>query len=199
GGNPVDSAIQPSVSGDGRFVVFTLLGDGTSGVFVRDRDLRTTTAVPHNGVGLDGKPITIDTARVGSISRDGCHVVFAGTFNRAGAVRVEVFAWDRCSQPQGPAAELSTVSARDAFDLDPITPSGGPFVAFPVISPVEGGSTFQLFLVDRDPDGNGVFQGPTAVVPMPASGRVLRGASSPALTDEAPGRPVQLLFVTDLD
>jgi hypothetical protein len=193
------STLGTSVSGDGRFAVFTALdGADDDGVFVRDRQTKTTIKVPNQGITVSAQPVTFLRTRLGEISRDGCHVVFGAEFGPSQNVRAEVFAWDRCAEPNGPAHIVSQTGQDDLFDLGPAVSSNGRFVAFSLVSIVNDSPTFRLFVADRDFDGNGSFAGSPKIVEMPSSRRSLRGAQSPAFTDEFAGG-AQLGFVTDVD
>jgi len=152
------SSEKPSVSGSGRFVAFAssatnlVLNDTNAkvDVFVRDRELDTTTRVSVSSAGVQGN----DRSERPAISEDGRFVAFesratnlvAGDVN-AGA---DVFVFDRqTSQIECISVDLAGVPARGDF---PALSADGRYVCFRGRDAVLGQPTVggdDIFLRDR--------------------------------------------------
>ncbi len=73
GGQFIDEAEKPAISGDGRYVAFAAFGPGaTVQVYLRDRVARTTTLISHAPVGPVGNGVSTDP----SVSGNGRYVAF---------------------------------------------------------------------------------------------------------------------------
>ena len=173
-------AILPALTPDGRFVAFeskaTNLAPADNNadewdIFVRDRQTETTTqvSVTNNGVGGN------DSSRNPAITPDGRFVAFesrADNFDRDNGLGTwDIFIHDRDFDGNG-SFDLGTSRTfqmsingiglggnDDSFD--PSVSSDGRFVAFESDADnlVDGDNNGvrDIFLHDRDPDGNGVF------------------------------------------
>jgi Tol biopolymer transport system component len=156
------------LSADGRWLVFGSFGsnlvpndaDGTEDVFLRDRWTRTTTciSVDPNGVPRGGHP-------GGCATPDGRWVVFESNASNlvAGDTngQVDIFVRDvslgttvRVSVATG-GAQANALSTMSAISAD------GRFVVFASdasnLVAGDSGTQRDIFLHDRDPDGNGIF------------------------------------------
>lgn len=179
-----DSSRYPSVSADGRFVAFVTqasLGPGDTNskvrdVYVRDRDAR--------GDGAFDEPGDVATVRVNltaeggqggassdnaALSGDGRHVAFDSVFTFAGEDLnglVDLFARDRAL---GATVRLSLGAdgtPHNAPSGDPAISADGRFVAFTTRAafvPEDTNGSDDVYVRDRDPDGNGVLDEPGSV------------------------------------
>jgi Tol biopolymer transport system component len=141
GGGFFNGAFNPSVSDDGRFVVFESNANNlvdfefTTGtqIYLRDRQLGTTTLVSRGTAGIGGN----GTSELPTISGDGSTVVFQSaasdlvTGDTNGSI--DVFVWDRASGNITRVSVSSTGAqadrpASDAFG--PAISANGRYVAF---------------------------------------------------------------------
>jgi len=181
-------SLQPSVSSDGRYVVFTTYatnlvpGDSNnaSDVVVRDRRTATTTLV---SVSNDGQQASL-WSREPKISADGRYIVFTseapnlipGDSNRAD----DIFLRDQRTGVLGQVTHSYSFSGQPSISAD------GRFTAFTSfggdIVPGDANSTFDVFLYDRrsgatgrisssyiDPETNGI----SALPVISADGRLV--------------------------
>ncbi|HMD36177.1 MAG TPA: LamG-like jellyroll fold domain-containing protein, partial [Vicinamibacterales bacterium] len=162
-----------SISGDGRHVVFSssawdlVAGDynGLDDVFLRDRSMGTTTRL---SVGLYGDESN-GLSQQAAISTNGRHVVFA-----SGATNLldgdtnnhwDVFVRDLDANRTVRVSVSSTEVQGDADSYWPSISADGRYVVFISSSTTFAPNTVQygptqVYLHDRDTDGNGIFDEP---------------------------------------
>ncbi len=140
------------ISGDGRYVAFesgqtNLVDDDTNGrsdIFVRDRDLSTTTRVSLSSAGDEGN----GSSRFPSISNDGRYVAFASGANNFVAVDIngdfDIFVRDRTTNTTTRVSIDSAGVQADGYSEYPFISGDGRYVAF------QSGATN---LVDGDTNG----------------------------------------------
>ncbi|WP_413162069.1 DUF4347 domain-containing protein [Capilliphycus salinus ALCB114379] len=184
-------AILPALTPDGRFVAFESKannlapGDNNADewdIFVRDRQTETTTRVSVNNNGVGGNA----SSRNPVITPDGRFVAFESRANNLdrdnGLGTWDIFIHDRDFDGNG-SFDLGTQRTfqmsingiglggnNDSFD--PSISSDGRFVVFESDADnLVGGDNNgvrDIFLHDRDPDGNGVFdQGNSTIIRLP--------------------------------
>ncbi len=141
GGGFFNGAFNPSVSDDGRFVVFESNANNlvdfefTTGtqIYLRDRQLGTTTLVSRGTAGIGGN----GTSELPTISGDGSTVVFQSaasdlvTGDTNGSI--DVFVWDRASGNITRVSVSSTGAQADRPASDTFGPAisaNGRYVAF---------------------------------------------------------------------
>jgi Tol biopolymer transport system component len=173
-----DSSTDPSISSDGRYVAFESRasnlvaagGDMLEDIYVHERETGITTRVSENTLGDEADGFSLDP----SISSDGRYVAFlsdatdlvAGDTN----VKVDIFVHDRQT---GATTRVSVDSAgneaNEASSSASIS-SDGRYVAFDSIADnlVAGDTLFPIgfrdvFVRDRDADGNGTYDEPLGV------------------------------------
>jgi len=193
GGAPGAGGSGPSgplaISSSGRYVVFATTdslvpadGNGALDVYVRDRTNGTTERV---SVKADGSSITSGVVSAGPITPDGRYALFTAsgtgiTANDTLAV-VDVFVRDRVA---GTTRMISVASngAPAAADSTSASMSGdGRFVVFTsAASNLAGGGWSNVFVHDRDADGNGVFDEPSG------SATTLVSAAAPGVGGNGP-------------
>ena len=156
-----------ALSGDGRYIAFTanypLISsdtNGTSDIYVRDR---ATGLVELISMGFDGSPADGDSDPA-AISEDGRHVAFLSTSSNLVTDDTngnqDVFVHDRLTHTTslvsiGVAGETTGYGLYEGISLS----ADGRFVTFMAIFGAPG-SPWSLYLRDRDPDMNGVFDEP---------------------------------------
>ncbi len=177
---------DPHLSRDGRFVVFAstatnlVAGDtnGVADIFVRDLQEGTTTLLSRSSAGVIGNLASVQP----DISANGRYVVFAsaagnltiGDFNGRG----DIFLHDRDTDNDGIFDEAGAISTR-VISLDgegsiangssdrPAISDNGRYVVYESLAsnliPNDTNSLPDIFLHDRDMDGNGIFDEPGGV------------------------------------
>jgi hypothetical protein len=161
-----------AVSADGRFVVFkskiaTLVANDTNGlddIFVRDRVTNTTArvSVSSNGAQANGM------SDYPSISADGRFVVFGSPATNlvpddANGSVWDVFVHDLVTHTTSLVSRSSADGPVDNNNTVAVISAGGRYVAFLTASYTldpRVTSNVQLFMRDRDFDGNGIFDEP---------------------------------------
>lgn len=159
------SSSAPSISADGRFVVFDsaatnlVAGDtnGIADVFVHDRTAGTTHRVSVSGAGRQGDRSS-STASTTSISADGrfiafdsaaAHLVPADTNNRS-----DVFVRDRRAGTTSLVSRSSNGAQGDDSSGEPAISANGRYVAFTSLARLVAGQTGgqdNVFVRDRGP------------------------------------------------
>ncbi len=218
GGEVVVGKSGLAVSADGRFVGFIstsdLAGDGAdpaSSMFVRDRQLGRTVAisrttaganVPHTSVYAlditpDGRHVCFESdGSYTSINAHGNSGIYVrdrdtdrdGIFDEPGAVQTVLMSRPLVGEPNG-GADGCSMSA------------DGRYVTFgsPDANLVAGDANFatrDIFVADRDPDGNGAFdEGPPRIEIASVNGTTQGNAGSGGASITPDGRSV--LFQTD--
>ena len=182
-----DYSYNPSISGDGRYVVFTsdatnlVAGDnnGLSDIFIRDVTANTTTRVSVSCDNIDpngwsDKP---------SISADGNYVAYhSNAYNLVGDPHglptpcrgdttqntVDVFVWNRNTNQTSLISVDNAGNQGNQWSNNPVISSDGRYVAFWSVATnlVPGGTTggrTHIFFHDRDTDADGIFDEPGAI------------------------------------
>jgi len=178
-----DDSTRPTISADGRYIAYrskatTLLGlgvdtNGDDDIFLYDRIDKTTIRVSVNSAGEQS--VGGDSDRP-AISADGRYIAFSSrahnlvagdqpTFDplTCGACTgaEDVFVYDRIDQTTVRVSVASNGTAGDDASVRPAISSTGRFVAFEsrATNLVAGDTNGveDIFVHDRDPDGNGVF------------------------------------------
>ena len=168
-------ASRHSISADGRFVVMTsnaydLVPDDwnwSNDVFLRDRMTGTTTRVSVTDAGGE----TPEGASFGVISANGRHVAFASAaqFTPGDTNGVwDIFVRDLDAGRTVRVSIATDGTQADADSYFPVLSATGRFVAFVSTASnlAAGGAQYQpgqVYVHDRDADGNGVFDEPGAV------------------------------------
>ena len=185
---------RPAVSADSRYVAFESfaknLVDGdtnnASDIFVRDRDMGTTARVSVTSGGSQASGFSFQPA----ISSDGRYVAFdsdapdlvSGDSNNAS----DVFVHDRQTGATTRVSVDSAGAQADASSYSPAVSSDGRYVAFyseatNLVSDDSNGAD-DIFVRDRDTDGDGIFDEAEAVstarVSVDNGGGQADGASS---------------------
>jgi cold shock CspA family protein len=188
------SSTNPSISWDGRFVAFyagatNLVSGDTNGlfdIFVRDRHAGATTrvSVDSNGVEAIG-----GSSWFPAISSDGRFVVFGSDatnlVNGDTNGERDIFVHDRqTGATTRMSVDSSGVEANNHCD-NPCISGDGRFVAFWAdasnLVTVDTNDDRDIFVRDRDPDGNGIFDegnGVTTRVSVNSSGTQATGGDS---------------------
>lgn len=198
GGNELSR--DPAVNADGRFVAFVsgatdLTSKGAGGVFVRDRQTRTTARIPTPGAHAPGRP---------SISGDGRLVVFAA--NEDGSERTAIYLHDRQS---GGTRQVSLNRDGDLGSIEPVISDDGRVVAYisqvaaeglpdgvldVVVINLESGATAFANTSTTGAVVSARFD-PDYGIALSADGRVVAFTFGPALVAAQPGGQV---YVRDL-
>jgi Tol biopolymer transport system component len=207
GGDQADGASsQPAISADGRFIAFVsaaanLVADDTNGaddIFVHDRQTGRTVRVSVTKEGGQGD--LFGNAANPAISPNGRFVVFDSDGNLTdgdSSAWRDIFVHDRDASGDGvfdQAGDTQTVRvsvASDGSEANWHSKAGdiaddGRFVVFesgaPSLAPDKSGYTADIFLHDRDADGDGRFDEPGAVdtarISLAYDGKEANGASS---------------------
>jgi len=187
GGEGDGPSLNPSISGDGRYVAFQSEAtglvapggsDGSFHIFVRDRQMVNTTQVSVNSLGAQGN----NHSYAPSISEDGRYVAFESSATNLvagdGNGFIDIFVHDRDADADGiyddedgtyDPGEVSTV--RVSVDLDgneadgnsyaPSISSEGRYVTFyseaDNFVANDSNGTADVFVHDRDADENGTY------------------------------------------
>ena len=172
-GSDADSgSSDPSTSSSGRYVAFQsdatdLVAGGSNGsmhIFVRDRQTETTAQISVDSGGNE----TLDPSRVPSISGDGMHVAFesdadldlvAGDANPFS----DIFVRDLLAVTTTLVSVDSTGAQDIGFNFSPSVSSNGRYVAFQsdgLLVFDDTGVAPDIFVHDRDADGNGTYDEP---------------------------------------
>jgi len=189
---------RPSISGDGRYVAFrseatNLVAGDTNGlrdVFLHDMQTGVTTRASEtsSGTGGNGKsdrPVISGDGRYVAFYSDADNLV-AGDNN---AMR-DVFVYDRTDGSMVRISVSSTGAEGNADSSRPAISSDGRFIVFySDADNLVAGDTNALrdiFLHDRDPDGNGSFDtaGTTILVTNGTTGPSDGASSSPAISGD---------------
>jgi Tol biopolymer transport system component len=185
GGEGDGPSLNPSISADGRYIAFQSEAtglvapggsDGSSHIFVRDRQTLTITQVSVNSLGAQGNNHSYSP----SISEDGRYVAFdsaadnlvAGDTPVAMGGFIDIFVHDRDADGNGTYDEVGGVSTvrvsvasgggeGNGHSYSPSISGDGRYVAFyseanNVVGSDSNGST-DVFVHDRDADGNGAY------------------------------------------
>ncbi len=184
---------RPAISADGRFVAFQsdatslISGDGNArmDIFLRDRQLGTTVRISK---GLSGAESNADSS-VASISGNGRYVAFESTASNlvTGDTNVtkDAFVYDTVAGKTTRVSVSSTGAQADGESFRPQLSYDGRFVVFLsnstnlIVGDTNG--VDDIFLHDRDPDGNGLFDegnGTTVRASLSVSGTPLLVASN---------------------
>ena len=167
-GTPNGDAGLPSLSADGRYVAYTsastvqVLGDnnGQTDVFVRDRWAWTTTCASVNPIGVPagggGRPDLSDDARWVAFESSAGNLV-PGDSNAAS----DVFVRDLSNSSTVRVSVATGGAQGNGSSFEPSISDDGRFVVFTSqalnLVPNDGSSQPDVFLHDRDPDANGVY------------------------------------------
>jgi Tol biopolymer transport system component len=176
-----DSSTAPSTSADGRYVAFesfatNLVGVGNDmnnrpDVFVHDRQTGITTRVSVDSFGAEGD----NNSNFPSISSDGRYVAFESfAINLVGVgndnnLSTDVFVHDRQTGATTRVSVDSTGTEGDAGSRVPSISEDGQYVAFEsdATNLVGVGNDTNvksdIFVHDRDADGNGIYDEPGPV------------------------------------
>jgi Tol biopolymer transport system component len=206
---------DPAISSDGRYVAFEsfatnlVAGDTNDKVdiFVRDRQTGTTTRASVDSGGNQGTEASFDP----SISADGSYVAFESNANDlvAGDTNPlsDIFVHDQL----GGTTNLVSVDSAGAQDpvpsssSSPSLSSNGRYVAFDSDAELVATDTngfFDVFVHDRDADGNGTYDEPGGISTLRVSVDSAGNEATEASVDpsiSANGRYVAFSsFATDL-
>ena len=166
---------NPSISSDGRYVAFeswatNLVPDDNnymSDIFVRDRDTDTTTRVSVDSDGNDANGSSWSP----SISSDGRYVAFvSGATDLVpddGNNMSDIFVHDLQTGTTTLVSVASDGTQGDSGSNNPSISSDGPYVAFEsdatnLVADDDNGA-WDIFVHDRDVDGDGIFDEPGQV------------------------------------
>ncbi|HYC22051.1 MAG TPA: DUF4215 domain-containing protein, partial [Candidatus Bathyarchaeia archaeon] len=159
-----DDCLNPAMSADGRFVAFesratNLIANDTNGVldvFVHDRTTGVTERVSVDSGGVERSAISRNAA----ISDDGRYVAFDGTNPN----RTDVYVHDRTTGATALMSATSTGGSGNGNSGLAAISSDGRYVAFQSgatnLVPGDTNNDFDIFVRDRDSDGNGIFDEP---------------------------------------
>ena len=185
GGDPNGASGRTSVSGDGRFVIFEsaasdlTIPPGSFSLFLHDRDSdgngvfdepggTVTVGMPNAPAGALGSPTELLTA-----SRDGRHLFFA-----SGSAASSIWSYDRDTDGNGVFDEpgrtrFAQMDVNDAgtpangLSRSPSPSADGRYVAFWSLAdnlvPNDSNAVADVFVHDRDTDGDGFFDEPGAI------------------------------------
>ncbi len=197
------SLSHPAMSADGRFVAFVSRADnlapgdtnGAYDVFMHDRFLGTTTAVSVNNDGAFGNANALSYL---IISDDGRHVAFESQASNLHPLDddhlKDIFVRDLQTGTTALVSVNRDRSGNGNADSDtPVLSADGRFVAFRsdadnlVADDLNGAS--DVFVLDRDADGDGMFDEPddttTLLVSVSRTGGSGNGASQrPLISDD---------------
>ena len=166
---------SPSISADGRYVAFESFainlvavdGNGTADVFVHDLQTGTTTRVSVASGGVEGN----GGSNSPSISADGRYVAFGSDANNlVGAdtnVKSDIFVhhWQTVTTTRVSVDSLGVQGNGDSNN--PSISGDGRYVAFESLSTNlvagDGNGFSDVFVHDRDADGNGTYDEPDAI------------------------------------
>jgi Tol biopolymer transport system component len=178
---------RPAVSADGRWVAFISNapnlapsdGDTLIDVFVRDRHTGETTLVSKSSAGVKGNADSgfwFNNGAVPAISATGRYVAFTSSAtNLAPGLAGGVFVHDRDAdgngvfdEPGGVATIRMSAAANgtpgNGFSAGPAISANGRFVAFfssaTNLVPLDLNGAIDVFVHDRDADGNGILDEP---------------------------------------
>ena len=185
-------SILPAITPDGRFVAFESKannlapGDNNAeewDIFVRDRETETTTRVSIRNDGISGD----DASRNPVITPDGRFIAFESRAENLvprddNSGTWDIFVHDRDFDGNGSFDQGSSRTVRISINgiglqgngdsFDPSISSDGQFVVFESDSNNlvvgDNNGVRDIFLYDRDPDGNGTFeQGNSSITRLP--------------------------------
>jgi Tol biopolymer transport system component len=152
-------SVNPSISGDGRFVAFesaawNLVADDTnsaSDVFVHDRQTGTTTRVSVSGSGDQANSHSFAPA----ISADGRYVAYesyAKNLVTTPTLGVQIYLFDRDTGSTTLASAAPGGVAADGNSFNPAISADGRFIAFESFSSNLGGgsNSCDVYVFDRD-------------------------------------------------
>jgi Tol biopolymer transport system component len=140
-----DSSIDPSISGDGRYVAFASLssnlvagdGNGAYDIFVHDRETGATTRVSVASDGTEGNAIIgfgAESSFEPSISGDGRYVAFMSSSSNLTADDTstgrDIFVHDRQTATTTRVSVASDGTQANSFSRDPSISADGRYVAF---------------------------------------------------------------------
>jgi len=170
-----DSSTAPSTSSDGRYVAFESKADnlvagdilGFDDIFVRDRQTPTTTRVSVDSFGAEGSGHSYSP----SISGDGRYVAFESNANDLVAGDINPLSDIFVHELPGGPTTLVSVDSFDAQDVpsssfSPSISADGRYVAFDSNADLvadDFNGTVDIFVRDRDADGNGTYDEPGPV------------------------------------
>jgi Tol biopolymer transport system component len=175
-GTEADQAsAAPSTSSDGRYVAFESQADnlvagdilGFDDIFVRDRQTPTTTRVSVDSGGAEGSGHSYSP----SISGDGRYVAFDSDANDLVAGDTNFLSDIFVHELPGGPTTLVSVDSFDAQDVpsssfSPSISADGRYVAFDSNADLvadDTNGTVDIFVRDRDADGNGTYDEPGPV------------------------------------
>jgi hypothetical protein len=195
-----------TISPDGRFVAFesnanNLVSDdnnGVSDVFLRDRQTGITTRVSVNSFGQEGNDQSgaFSDAILPDLTPDGRFVAFESKANNLApgdnnAEEWDIFVRDRDADGNGIFDEENDTTTRVSINTNGVSGNGssrnpvitpnGRFVAFEsradnLVARDNNQGAWDIFVHDRDPDGNGIFdEGNGRTVRMSVNGIGLQG------------------------
>jgi Tol biopolymer transport system component len=210
------------VNFDGQHVAFETDNAGlvpgdmnsASDIFVRDRAAGTTIRVSVTSAGVEG----LGASNSPSISSDGRFVAFSSRsdFENGGviATNIEIYVHDRDPDANGVFDEAGLVTTTRVVRGDagqdanavlekPSISDDGRHVAFQTQSDnldsqtVDGNTAFDIYLLDRDSDGNGVFDeatGTSARLVSVHSATGLPGTGANAVSPKLSGNGQHIVF-----
>jgi hypothetical protein len=210
GGEGNGNSLLPALSADGRYVAFVSAapnltpddGDAVYDVFVRDRATGTVVLVSKSTAGVKGDRDSGDPNSYGmggpATSADGRFVAFSSLATTlVPGSNGGIIVHDRDADADGVFDEPGAVATSNvAVAMDgshrhgqyPAISATGRFVAFATMAsdlvPADTNDTRDVFVRDRDPDGNGVFDEPANAI----TERVSLGAGGVQGNGES-GRP----------
>ncbi len=186
GGNPdgnddgIEYATQAAISADGNWVAFTT-DDGLSIVDANsDNDVYLRDLVHNSTIRLSGSRTGDPDGGGGSaaaVSSDGCEIAFVSSANDIVAndtnAQPDVFAYDRCGRSAVTTASQRRIrmsvspagNQANGASASPSISANGRYVVFAskatnIVSPAPAGGFWQVYVHDRDADGNGTFDEP---------------------------------------
>ncbi len=180
GGNPDDDSEDPVISADGRYVAFQskatdlVAPDGAiEDIFVRDRQTNTTTRVSANTGGGEPNGGSYNPA----ISANGRYVAFQSSASDLvasdGNAVTDIFVRDLVANTTTRVSVDTTGGDPDDHSFNPSVSADGRYVAFQSrasdLVTGDNGLTEDIFVHDRDADGDGVFDEPGQVSTTRAS------------------------------
>ena len=170
-----DPSYSPSISADGRYVAFEsispdlVIGDNnvSTDIFVHDRQTVTTTRVSVASGGVEGN----DNSNAPSISADGSSVTFQSDADNLVVgdtnVKSDIFVhhWQTVTTTRVSVDSLGVQGNGDSNA--PSISADGRYVAFESLSTNlvagDGNGFSDVFVHDRDADGNGTYDEPGAI------------------------------------
>jgi Tol biopolymer transport system component len=176
----IDYTTQAAISADGNWLAFTtdnglsiVDGNGDNDVYLRDLVHNTTIRLSNSRTGdPDG-----GGGEAAAPSSDACEIAYSSTANdivaRDTNMQPDVFVYDRCNRSKVTTSSQKRVrmsvspagNQANGPSETPAISANGRYVVFAskatnLVAPTVTGNHWQIYLHDRDADGNGVFDEP---------------------------------------